>query len=281
MLCGLFHRVQRQRSIKTPQITLAALFLLTFLLATTSCKKSEVASNQNSVAANAGGGTEETLTTPPFATKEPEHYQALRVITSSTGVEANGPGVADASSSQTFIARDGERRREDYETPAGTKISFLQLANGTYVLLPEKKMYAEWKPDTGGTGEGRTASVPPDFSPDKLLNEARPEAHYEKLGAETVGGRESMKYRVTLRGKTGAAKETTTESLIWVDETLGMPIKSEMTLTDGARVTMELRDIKETVDASLFELPQDYRKVEEREIFAQLKSANTGVKGRE
>jgi hypothetical protein len=281
VLCGLLHRVQLQRVIKTPRITLAALFLLTFLLANASCKKSEVASNQNSVAANANGGTEETLTTPPFATKEPERYQALRVITSSTGVEANGQGAADSSSNQTFIARDGERRREDYETPAGTKISFLQLSNGIYLLLPEKKMYAEWKPEAGGIGEGGAASVPPDFSPDKLLNEARPEAHYEKLGAETVNGRTAAKYRVTLRGKTGAAKEVTTESLIWVDETLGMPIKSEMTLTDGARVMMELRDIKETVDASLFALPQDYRKVEEREIFAELKSANSGVKDRE
>jgi hypothetical protein len=257
----------------------AVLFLLTFLLATASCKKSEVASNPNNVAANAGGATEETLATPPFATKEPERYQALRVITSSTGGEANGPGAGDSSSRQTFIARDGERRREDYETPAGTKISFLQLQNGIYVLLPEKKMYAEWKPEAGGTGEGRKVSVPPDFSPDKLLNEARPEAHYEKLGAETVNGRETAKYRVTLKGKTGAAKEATTESLIWIDETLGMPIKSEMTLSGGARVTMELRDIRETMDANLFELPQDYRKVEEREIFAELKSANTSVKG--
>jgi outer membrane lipoprotein-sorting protein len=258
----------------------ALLFLLTLLLATASCKKSEVASNQNSNTADTNSGTEETLTTPPFATKEPERYQAMRVITSSTGVEANGQGAADSSSSQTLIARDGERRREDYETPAGTKISFLQLSNGIYVLLPEKKMYAEWKPLAGDTGEGRTLSVPPDFSPDKLLNEARPEAHYEKLGAETVGGRTAAKYRVTLRGKTGAAKETTTVSLVWVDENLGMPIKSEMTLNDGARVTMELRDIREMADASLFELPQDYRKVEEKEIFSQMKAADPGLKDR-
>ncbi|MDT4956000.1 MAG: hypothetical protein QOJ02_4138 [Acidobacteriota bacterium] len=250
---------------------LAVLFLLTLLLATASCKQSGVVSNQNGVAANANGGTEETLATPPFATKEPERYQALRVITSSAGKEANSSGAADSLDSQTFIARDGDRRREDYETPAGTKVSFLQLPNGTYVLLPEKKMYAELKPGAGSASEGRMESVPPDFSPDKLLNEARPEAHYEKLGAETVNGRATTKYRVALMGKTGAAKETTTESLVWVDEALGMPIKSEMTSTSGARVLMELRDIKETVEASLFELPQDYRKVEEREIFAQLK----------
>jgi hypothetical protein len=255
--------------------------MLTFLLATASCKRSEITGNQNSAGANAGGAVEETLTTPPFATKEPERYQALRVITSSTGAEANNQGAADSSISQSFIARDGESRREDYETPTGTKVSFLQLSNASYVLLPEKKMYAEWKPLAGGEGEGGGANVPPDFSPDKLLNEVRPEAHYEKLGVEIVAGRATQKYRVTLSGKTGAAKEMATESLVWVDETLGMPIKSEMTSTGGAHVTTELRDIKEAVDASLFELPLDYRKVEEREIFAEVKSANTGAKGRE
>ena len=96
--------------------------------------------------------------------------------------------------------------------------------------------------------------------------------------AETVNGRATMKYRVTLKGKTGAGNEITTESLVWVDENLGMPVKSEMTSTgngaSGTHVTMELRDIKETVDSSVFELPPDYRKVEARDIFAQLKQTS-------
>jgi hypothetical protein len=211
-----------------------------------------------------------TSLTPPFATKEPERYQAVRIITSSGG---EGEAATDgAQSGQTFIARDGDRRREDYESSAGEKISYLQLPEGSYVLLPAKKLYAELKPDTGGDG---AASVPPDFSPDKLLNETRPESHYEKLGAETLNGRATTKYRVTVRGKTGAGREVTTESLVWVDESLGMPVKSETTSTGGsstgARITMELRDIKETIDAGLFELPSDYRKVEARELFAQAK----------
>jgi outer membrane lipoprotein-sorting protein len=258
--------------------TLATFFLLTLLLSTASCKRSEVTGNQNSGASNSNSAAEETLTTPPFATKEPERYQALRVVTSSMNGETGNRSAADALNSQTFIARDGDRRREDYETPAGVKISLLQLPNGTYVLLPDKKLYAEWKLEADGITDKQVASVPPDFSPDKLLNEARPEAHYEKLGAETVNGRATMKYRVTIRGKAGTTREITTESLVWVDEGLGMPIKSEMTSTGGdagnTHVTMELRDIKETVDAGVLELPQDYRKVEARDIFAQLKQTS-------
>ena len=262
--------------------TLFTLLLLTLLLATASCKRSDVTGNRNADGAGASNASGDTSSTPPFATKEPERYQATRIITSSEGgaetTADNAPG------SRTLIAREGERRREDYESPAGEKISYLQLPEGTYVLLPAKKLYAELKPSMSGAGDDR-ASVPPDFSPDKLLNETRPESLYEKLGAENVNGRSTMKYRVTVRGRVGAGKEVTTESLVWVDESLGMPIKTETTSTggaaSGAKITMELRDIKETVDAGMFELPADYRKVEIKELFARFNQVGAGGKAAE
>jgi hypothetical protein len=251
--------------------TLVTLFLLTLLLTNASCKRSDVAGNQNATGSNVSGTIGGTSSTPPFATREPERYQAVRVITSSGVAEATRSGT---ESSQTLIARDGERRREEYEM-AGEKFARLELPDGVYVLRPAKKLYAELKPEASATGVERAASVAPDFSPDKLLNETRPESHYEKLGAETINGRATVKYRVTVRGQTGAAQAVTTESLVWVDESLGMPVKSETTSTRGdataTRISMELRDIKETVDAHLFELPSDYRKVEVRELFAQAK----------
>jgi hypothetical protein len=262
--------------------TLVKLFLLTLLLTTASCKKSDVAGNQNASVSNSAGAIEGTSSTPPFATKEPERYQALRVIETSGGVDADG---ALQPSSRTLIARDGSRRREDYESSAGEKISYLQLPGASYVLLPAKKLYAELKPETEGAANKKAESVPPDFSPDRLLNETRPESLYEKLGAEDLNGRATVKYRVTVRGQVGAGREVKTESLVWVDESLGMPVKTETTSTggsaSGARVTMELRDIKETVDAQLFELPEGYRKVEARELFTEINGAGSSGKGRE
>jgi hypothetical protein len=133
------------------------------------------------------------------------------------------------------------------------------------VLLPAKKLYADLKAESGDGG-AHGARVPPDFSPEKLLNEARPETSYEKLGEESLNGRAATKYRVTVRGqKNGAA---TSESFVWVDEGFGMPVKTE-TASQGARTTMELRDIKETVDAGLLELPSDYKRVAPAELFAE------------
>jgi outer membrane lipoprotein-sorting protein len=257
--------------------TLVKVFLLTLLLTTASCKKPDVAGNQNAASGNGAGAVEGTSSTPPFATKEPERYQAVRVIESSGGTEAKD---AVQQGSRTLIARDGSKRREDYESPTGEKISYLLLPGATYVLLPDKKLYAELKPETNGEANRQTESVPPDFSPDRLLNETRPESLYEKLGAEDLNGRATMKYRVTVRGQVGAGRNVTTESIVWVDESLGMPVKTETTSTggsaSGARVTMELRDIKETVDAQLFELPEGYRKVETRELFTEMNPAASG-----
>ena len=247
------------------------------MLSTASCKKSGTVDNQNSGSVNANSAAEETSMTPPFATKEPERYQAVRIMSSTIGGQSADDAAVMGESKKTVIARDGDKRREDYETAGGT-LSFLQLPNGTYLLLPEKKLYAEWKPDAAAARDIETPNGEPVLPPDKLLNEARPQSHYEKLGTETINGRETVKYRVTVRGQAGIAKDTTIESLIWVDEQLGMPVKSEMSSPGGAKVSMELRDITETVDETVFNLPPDYKKIEAREIFAQLNQAKTGTK---
>jgi hypothetical protein len=230
--------------------TLALVSLLTLALAAASCKRSDVSVNQNSAGTPVASGKPSSA--PPFQTKEPERYQATRIVTTNEG-----------GASQTFIARDGERRREEYEEGAGGRVAYLELPGARYVLLPAKKLYAELKTETGG------GSVPPDFSPEKLLNESRPETVYERLGEENLDGRQMVKYRVTVRDP--GAGRAPVETLVWVDERLGMPVKSETT-SSGARTTMELRDVRETVDAGLFELPADYQKVSQEEIFAQTKA---------
>ena len=225
--------------------TPALLLLLTLALALASCKRQDVSGNQNS--ANAPSATGKPSSVPPFSTKEPERYQARRVVT-----------MGEAVVSESFMARDGERRREEYEQGEGVRVVNLDVPEGSFVLLPAKKLYADLRVATG------SAEVPPDFSPEKLLNESRPETVYERLGEESLDGRQTVKYRVTVRDP----DRSPVESVVWVDERLGMPVKSETT-SFGQRITIEMRDVKETVDAGLLELPADYKKVAPEEIFAQ------------
>lgn len=240
------------------------------------------AGNTNAPAGSSPDAAEDTSATPPFATKEPERYQALMVVTSDLGEQASAlSGIANLTNMEMLVARDGERRRTDYEMTGRMKMSYLQLPAGQYVMLESKKVYAEIKQnEAGGAAADPSKMVAPDFSPDKLINEARAGARYEKLGTEDVNGRTATKYRATMTGQTGAAKNIKTETLLWIDESLGMPIKTVTTSTGdaahGAKFMMEMRDIKQDVDASLFELPSDYRKVETKELYAMMLPKMTG-----
>jgi hypothetical protein len=207
--------------------------------------------------------TPATLTTPPFSTKEPDRYQAIRItsVTETGGTENSSP----LQSNQVLIARDGENRREEYFAGASGPIVYLEIPAGRFIGLPAKRLYADLSTATQNTDPGnRPYDLPDDskgLSPDQLLNEAHAPATYEKLGTETLGGRTTIKYRVVVL--TGADSQN--ETLIWIDEALGIPVRSEsMSKSSGhsSKVTMELKDLKLEVDERLFSWPSDYRKVE-------------------
>lgn len=255
-------------------VMLVLFLLLTLLLFVTSCKRSGVGgeANANQGAANQSAAANETSTTPPFSTKEPDRYQATMVITGSFGGASGVQGASATTNREIAVARDGQNRRVDTEPSPGMKVSFLQTAAGSYILMPEQKVYAEF--NMGGNSSQAT----PDFSPDKLLNQVPGGARYEKLGTEQINGRATTKYRVTLSTHNNDAQNETAESLIWIDDALGMPVKSETSISgsNASKYSMEVRDIKEQVDPSLFELPADYKKVDYRDIIRQMMSSEQG-----
>jgi hypothetical protein len=186
--------------------------------------------------------------------------------------------MSQLTTKEVLVARDGEKRRVEMELFPGMKVSYLQTSSGSYMLLPARKVYAEFKP--GGDSDS-LKSPPSGFSPDALINQSSGGARYENLGAESVQGRATVKYRVTTTGKKGEAQSATTESLIWIDEALGMPVKSETTLSGAgnasSKYSMELRDIKQEVDPSIFDLPQDYMKVDYKDMQRQIIPSVPGI----
>jgi len=205
-------------------------------------------SSQNNSPATPNASPETVVSsTPPFQTKEPERYRATRTITS---VTADGKTTVSTSSN----ARDGELRRTESKVASRTLI-FLSLPEETFVLLPDERVYAsvsgESVPGTSEDGE---------ISPEKLLHTDTGKSSYQKLGTEVIGARNTNKYRVVVNSSS-AASVSPSETLIWIDEALGMPIRSETKSSDGTRVTMELSEIELNVDRHLFEIPNDYKKV--------------------
>ena len=209
-----------------------------------------------------------TSTRPPFVTKEPERYQAVRIITTiESFANPRTSAPLETRTVRVFIARDGEKRREEYDGGRGKQIVYLENAQGRFVLLPSNKSYADLIATDATTESVDSPDEAPELSADRLLHESRSEARYQKLGIESLEGRTTTKYRVT---KAEAANGTaaTGETLIWIDESLGMPVRSETTFSGDhyTKVLMELRDISLKLDPTLFEVPADYKKVTARLI---------------
>lgn len=193
--------------------------------------------------------------TPPFKTREPDRYRATRVTTMQA---ADGESIV----TKTLIARDGDRRRQETETETQRR-AYLELPEGKFVLLIEEKLYAD------------LGSDPETFSPDEaisaewLLHAGSGTTSYQKVGVEAVGGRQAEKYRIVVNGA-GAGSVNSSETLLWIDEALQMPIRSETTSTAGSKITTQLTDISLDVDNRAFQIPDDYQKVTMAELSKRL-----------
>lgn len=218
------------------------------LLAITSCR-----SQSESLTTSETKSSDTVVSsTPPFQTKEPERYHALRTITT---VNAAGETLV----TKTSVIRDGEIRRHE-----SGKIVYLDLAEGKFVLLPSERVYADL------TEESTINADASEISPEGLLHEEdTTNTSYQRLGTEVIAGRNTNKYRI-LVNNSAAPNVSQSETVMWVDEALQMPVRSETKSADGTRVTMELSEIKLDVDKDLFKVPKDYQKLTFSELRKRL-----------
>lgn len=231
------------------------LFLLVLFLCLTACKsQSDLANTQNAPSEIV------VSSTPPFQTKEPERYRATRIITI---ISPGGESIV----TKTSIARDGDLRRHESETNSKLVV-YLDLPEGRFGLLPDDKVYV----DLAAEG-GVSTSEEEELTPERLLHTETESTSYQKLGSEVIGGRNSKKYRVVVNSST-AANVSLSETLIWIDEALNMPIRSETKSSDGVRITTELTDISLDVEKRMFQVPDGYEKIAFTEFRKRLTRSN-------
>ncbi len=156
---------------------------------------------------------------PPFATKEPQQYQAQRVVTTAewfSGSTDTPPAETHVSTS--FMARDGEKRREEYESPSGERVVYIENSSERFVVLPSKKLFSDLSVTSKDTNPipSRNEIEP---SIDLVLNESRTESIYQKLGTEGLNDRMTTKYRVTT-DQSPVYASAQNETTIWIDAVL-------------------------------------------------------------
>lgn len=229
-------------------LTLSAVSLTLFFASCAQNQSLSGATNANAIIS----------TTPPFETEEPQRYTATRTITT---VTADGRTTITKNS----IARNGELRRDESETN-GQPVIYLTLPEGRFILLPEEKLFAASTNDDTANDEGAS-----DTSPDRLLHTEMITPGYQSLGTETINGRKLQKYRVVVNNSAGE-NVSVGETLLWFDEALHMPVRTEINSPHGPRITTELSDVALNVDQRLFEIPKDYQKIEFNKLRERFKS---------
>ena len=202
--------------------------------------------------ANTENGPSDTVvsSTPPFQTKEPDRYRAVRTIAITN---AAGKTVVTRSS----IARDGELRR--YESgatdDADKRTVYLDIPEGRFVLLPGEKTYT----DLGSENDAGLSEEDETF-PEGLLHSDLTSTSYQKIGPESIGGRPTTKYRIVVNSSS-SENVSVSETLMWVDDELHMPIRSQTKSADGGKVIMEISDLVLKVDEGVFKIPPDYKRL--------------------
>ncbi len=230
-----------------------------------------VSSNANIRPNNVNTSNLNTSTTSTLAAKEPEIYQAK--------VDLNFEAIGDTQSVAmpaitAVVGRSGPDRRMEFTLPSGEKIVYLDTAEKNYVILPNRKQYAELSRETLGFDMRRM------LMPEQIVNNVKSLQGVQAVGEETVGGRKAMKYRYAATTNTQTqAGQVGTESYFLVDSETGLPLRSETVSQSttggnvqgykGVKIVTAMSDIQLQPAPDLFTLPADYAKIDAEQVKAQ------------
>jgi hypothetical protein len=196
----------------------------------------------------------------PRIIREPERYSARITISAQT------TGSTSATSTRLLqfdFAKLAADRRAAFQLPTTGQAIYLERAGLCYFIQPERKQYAELNRDVFGIDLTNltTAAV--------MVLESR--TQHEILGGEAVDGRMATKYRFS-----GQVAKTQIDGIVYVDESTGLPIRSEIVAQAangiGSRILIEMRDVQLNPDATMFDVPIGFRKVTGQELKQQIQS---------
>ncbi|MFN2411559.1 MAG: hypothetical protein ABR535_00675 [Pyrinomonadaceae bacterium] len=204
--------------------------------------------------------------------REPEQYQAnikLSLQTSGANQTASVPTIG------AVVARSGADRVMEFNLPKNEKVIYLDKGGMNYLILPNRRQYAELTKEAIGFEIRRL------LLPEHLVNQAKSIPGVTRAGEETLNGRQVVKYTYQSATNTGTQAGTVaTESYMLIDKETGLPLRTETVSqsqsganvqgVSGVRVVTEMTDIKTTPDPKIFTLPADFQRIEPEAVKAQV-----------
>ena len=212
-----------------------------------------------------------TTSTTTITTSEPEQYQANIRLTLETLGTANKASMPPLGA---MVARSGADRVMEFAMPTGEKVIYLDKGGMNYVILPNRKQYAELTKEALGFEVRRL------LMPEQIVQQVKAIPGVRLVGEETANGRTVVKYAYSGAANTQTQAGTVaTESYILVDKETSLPVRSETVSQSqtggnvqgisGVRVVTEMTDIKTTPDPTIFTLPAEYQKIDPEQVKAQ------------
>ncbi|HEY0004198.1 MAG TPA: hypothetical protein VGB17_05260 [Pyrinomonadaceae bacterium] len=258
---------------------LLLLFALAFIAA--ACQPSATNTNTNTNTANVNASPAANTNASPATTdagsaidtREPDRYRATITLTAEMSGESGNKTVPTLSAE---VARDRDVRRVGFKLPNGEQIVYLDRPEKRYLLLPNRKQYAELTSESLGFDIARL------MTPGQIVDQLKRQRGYERVGEETVEGRTAVKYRYTATAKTQTqAGQVNTETFVYVDKETGLPLRADLTSeaqnevkgVRSAHIVAVMKDISTEVDASQFDVPQGYSKVDTQQLRQQVEAA--------
>jgi len=219
---------------------------------------------------NVNSNANTTVTTSTITTSEPDQYQANVKLT----LETLGDQKASTPPIGATVARSGADRVMEFTLPNNEKVIYLDKGGMNYVILPNRKQYAELTKEAVGFEVRRL------LMPEQIVQQVKTIPGVRLVGEESANGRTVVKYAYSGSANTGTQAGTVgTESYILVDKETGLPVRSETVSqaqnganvqgVNGLRVVTEMTDIKTTPDASIFTLPSEFQKIDAEQVKAQ------------
>jgi hypothetical protein len=224
--------------------------------------------NANSAAADRG---------VTISAREPEKYSATLVFSIETEGGDKAIGIPSLS---LQVARSGEDRRVEFKLPDGSPLIYLDHNNRHYVVLPDRKQYAELTQEATGVQFHKL------ITPGQLVEDLKSIRGVERVGEGPMEGRAAEKYRYSASTNTNTkAGEVKAEAFVYVDKETGLPLRAELLAESSgdvkgvkaARVVAEMRDIKTDAAATLFEPPTGYSQVAPEKVRQQIDALTNAV----
>lgn len=205
---------------------------------------------------------------------EPDQYKADVTLKVEAGGNAGGEQKTTALPSlKAQVAKMGNDKRMEFALPNGEKLIYLEKGGQQFVIAPQRKQYAELNKESLGF------DIRQMMSPAQIVSQVKNQKGVQRVGEEKYAGRDAVKYRYDAVTNTNTqAGNVATEAVIFVDKETGLPLRSEtyaqsqggqVNGMNNIRFVTEMSNLSTTAEASLFEVPTDYKKVESEQIRAQ------------